>query len=209
MTASVTRPWVLKDREKVYDTRWLSVWRDEVVGPDGAGHVYDHVMLPASATVLAINAIGRVAVTRQWVYTHEQSHWRLPSGGVEQGDADPAAAARRELREETGLTARKWESLGTVNGADSTTNHRDHVFLATGLTRGHAHLDGGESDLEVHWVPFAKVLDLVMSGKMMHAGSAFAVLVAARGPLSLRGAGLRLLSRIVQAGKRKRLSVAR
>lgn len=180
MASSPVPPWQLQGRETVYDTRWLAVCRDQVVRPDGADYVYDHVLLPASTTILALRDDGMVPVTHQWIYTHRERHWRLPSGGVDRADADPAAAARRELREETGLTAGVWEVLGSVNGADSVTNHRDHVFMATDLTTaGHPQLEGGEADLEVHWMCFSTVLEFVLNGRMVHAGSAFAVLTAA------------------------------
>ncbi len=178
-TTQMPPPWRLQDRDTVHDTRWLAVCRDQIVCSDGSDYVYDHVVLPASVTVLAVRDDGMVPVTQQWIYTHSQRHWRLPSGGVDATDADPAAAARRELKEETGLTAAVWEPLGTVNGADSATNHRDHVFRATGLTPGQAEPGLGEDDLVVHWLPFPEVLGLVLDGGMGHAGSAFAVLTAA------------------------------
>ncbi|HEY0640657.1 MAG TPA: NUDIX domain-containing protein [Pseudonocardiaceae bacterium] len=132
-----------------------------------------------------------VPVTRQYVYTHDARLWRLPTGGMEPEDADPAAAARRELREQTALTAGCWRSLGTVHGADSATDHRDHAFLATDLTAGTPEPGPGEADLEVEWLPFARVLDLVTDGQLAHAASAFAVLtVALRDPRwSARRAG--------------------
>jgi len=179
MASSPLPPWRLRDRTTVHDTRWLAVCRDQIVCSDGSDYVYDHVLLPASVTVLAVRDDGMVPVARQWIYTHRQRHWRLPSGGVDRADLDPEAAARRELKEETGLTAAEWESLGTVNGADSATNHRDHIFRATGLTAGDADPGEGEGDLVVHWMPFAAVLDMVMNGRIGHAGSTFAVLMAA------------------------------
>jgi ADP-ribose pyrophosphatase len=93
-------------------------------------------------------------------------------------DADPAAAARRELAEETGVSATDWVGLGTINCADSLTNHRDHAFLATGLTLGEPRLEAGEADLELHWRPFEQVVDMVGAGEIPHAGSSFAILLA-------------------------------
>jgi len=171
-------PWRRLRSTVVRVTEWLEVREDRVVRPDGAECVYDHVVLPGSVTVLAVGDTGTVAVTRQWIYTHADTQWRLPAGGIESGDRDPCAAARRELAEETGLTASRWRQLGVIHGADSTTNHRDHVFLADGLTVGPVHRQAGEDDLEVHWLPFDDLLGLVLAGEVRHAGSAYAVLTA-------------------------------
>lgn len=177
--SSAASPWPLRHSRTVYATRWLEVRHDAVIRPDGAEDYYDHVVLPASVTVLALSADGNVPVTRQWIYTHGERQWRLPAGGVDSGDDTVAAAAQRELMEETGLTAGQWQLLGTVSGADSATNHRDHVFTATELVPGDARPGPGEADLEVHWLPFGKLVDLVMSGQLRHAGSAFAILATA------------------------------
>jgi len=180
-TDTAASPWPVRHSCTVFSTRWLEVRHDAVIRPDGEEDFYDHVVLPASVTVLALTDDGTVPVTRQWIYTHGERQWRLPAGGMDSGDDSAAAAARRELMEETGLTAGRWRLLGTVSGADSATNHCDHVFAATDLVHGDARLGPGEADLEVHWLPFGSLLDLVMSGQIRHAGSAFAVLATAVG----------------------------
>lgn len=170
--------WVTLSTRVLYRSRWLELRRDEAVLPQGSRGSYDHLVVPGSATVLAVDEHATVAVTRQWIYPHGQAQWRLPTGRIEPSDAGPEAAALRELQEETGLSATRLRPLGVINSADSFTNHREHVFLAGGLTQGGAALDPGEADLTVHWFPFDRVLAMVQAGDMPHAGSAFAVVLA-------------------------------
>lgn len=174
--------WTTLSTRSVHKTRWLDVRQDEVVQPDGRRGVYDHVVLPNSVTILAIDAGGLVAVTRQWIYTHGGTQWRLPAGGVEVADATPLAAAERELAEEVGAHAGTWHGLGRIHGADSATNHVDHLFLARELTVGTATPEAGEADLRVEWLTFDRVLRLVRDGEMPHAGSTAAVLAATQRP---------------------------
>lgn len=180
-------PWTRRDSTVEHQTRWFTVRHDSVIRPDGSPGIYVHVVSPGSVTVLALDDGDRVMLTRQWVYTHSSTEWRLPGGGIDGTDPDSASAAQRELAEETGLTAARWELLGQVHEADSLSNHVDTVYLATGLARCRRSLEPGEYDLELHWIPFDQALGLVVSGEMRHAGSAYAVLRLAAAGRPCRG----------------------
>lgn len=175
----VERGWVPLSSEVKFTSEWFEVRRDAALRPDGSRGDYDHVLAPPAVTVLAVDGGRRVAVTRQWIYTHREPQWRLPAGRVDDVDAAPEFAARRELAEEAGVLAAEWAALGTINCADSLTNHRDHAFLATGISaHGEPRLEPGEADLRLHWLPVQQVVDMVLAGKLPHAGSTFAVLAA-------------------------------
>ena len=177
--AAERRPWRLLGSRELARSPYFAVRRDDVIRPDGSEDAYDHIVAPGSATVLAIDAEDRVVLTRQYIYTFGTRQWRLPGGGVEAQDSGPLAAARRELAEETGLSAATWEGLGQVHGADSLSNHVDHVFLATDLTEGAASREPGEADLEVVLLPFHDAVALVEKDQVPHAASAYALLRAA------------------------------
>jgi ADP-ribose pyrophosphatase len=173
------RGWTSLSSEVKFASQWFEVRRDAARRPDGSHGDYDHVLAPPAVTVLAVDGQRQVAVTRQWIYTHRESQWRLPAGRVDDVDTVPEDAARRELAEEVGVAAADWSALGTINCADSLTNHQDHAFFATGLRdNGGSQLEPGEADLELHWLPVEQVVDMVLAGRLPHAGSSFAVLVA-------------------------------
>lgn len=171
--------WQLLKANVVHSNPWFDVRRDSVIRPDGEEDIYSHVVTPASVTVLAMDDDDCVVLTRQWIYTHGGTEWRLPGGTVEPSDGSPMAAAQRELAEETGLHAQDWRSLGVIHGADSLSNHADHLFLATALTSGPARLDPGEADLTVRRIAFGEALSLVRDGRLPHAGSGHALLLTA------------------------------
>jgi ADP-ribose pyrophosphatase len=170
--------WTRLASEVQFTSEWFEVRRDEALRPDGTVGLYDHVLAPPAVTVLAVNDGCEVAVTRQWIYTHEEPQWRLPAGRIDDHDHTPEAAARRELAEETGVVAQRWTGLGAINCADSLSNHRDHAFLATGLTLGESALEAGEADLQLHWIAAGELVGMTLEGRLPHAGSTFAVLSA-------------------------------
>jgi 8-oxo-dGTP pyrophosphatase MutT (NUDIX family) len=178
-SAGVVMVWQRLTTSVVHRSPWFEVRSDDVVRPDGGHGTYTHVVSPGAVTVLALRDDDQVVLTRQWIYTHGGTEWRLPGGAVDDGDTDPETAARRELAEETGLRAERWERLGQIHGADSLSNHVDHIFLATGLSQGEPTLGPGEADLRVRTLPFCRALDLVRQGMLPHAGSSHALLVMA------------------------------
>ncbi|SDC41681.1 NUDIX domain-containing protein [Actinokineospora iranica] len=172
-------PWRTVSSDIAHRNPWFVLHRDEVIRPDGEPGQYYHVRSPGAVTVLAIDETDHVLVTRQWIYTHGGAQWRLPAGAIDDTDADPFAAARRELAEETGFRADTLRPLGRISGCDSFSDHVDHVFVATGLTPGPPRPAGGELDLTTHWLDFAEGLALVRRGEMRHAPSAHAFLTVA------------------------------
>jgi ADP-ribose pyrophosphatase len=132
-------------------------------------------------TVLPIYDDDHVAITRQWIYLHQNVQWRLPGGGIDEADASPLDAAKRELAEETGLRAAHWTPMGRINCADSLTNHVAYLFLATGLTEGQPNREPAEADMRVLRLPFYEAVQLAMNDEVPDAGSAHAlVMYAAR-----------------------------
>lgn len=117
--------------------RSLTVTVDEVqVGP-AQPRIREVAHHSASVVMLARDERGRVAMVRQYRHGAARRLWELPAGGVEPGES-PLAAARRELLEETGLTARRWRQLGRYYPSPGILDELMYVYLAQELTAGAA-----------------------------------------------------------------------
>ena len=167
-------PWLRRSRRQVYANDWLTVFHDEVVRPDGSPGVYGVIHFPYPAVgIVAIDASDRVALVGQWRYALDAESWEIPEGAMADGE-QPLEGARRELREETGITAREWRSIGHVQISNSVTDEVGHLFVATGLTNGVAQPDATEQ-ISLRWVAFDEALAMTLDGRISDAFSVLAI----------------------------------
>ena len=86
---------------------------------------------------------GKLLIARRPEDRHMGGKWEFPGGKLEKGE-EPYAAALRELREETGLTAKKWDYLGAIETSPGFLTEQLYLYLARDLTPGDQQLDEGE-----------------------------------------------------------------
>lgn len=129
-----------------YTCPGFDVRRDEVVFPDGAEGEYHYVDEPPAVVVLPLTPDDEVVTIAEWRQAVGRINRGLPAGTVEPDDESLAAAAHRELREETGHVADAVEHLRTVEPANGVTDAVHHYFLARDcVPDGDQRLDGDES----------------------------------------------------------------
>jgi 8-oxo-dGTP pyrophosphatase MutT (NUDIX family) len=156
-------PWTTKKIERVYDNPWIGLTHQEVINPSGKDGIYGVVHFKNLAIgVVPIDEEGNTWLVGQYRYTLEQYSWEIPEGGCPLG-ADPLETAKRELKEETGMTASNWMHILDLHTSNSVTDEAGMVFLATGLTQGDSQPEETE-DLRVEKVPLIQALELIDQG---------------------------------------------
>lgn len=161
-------------RRIAYENPWITVWHDDVDRPDGSPGIYGVVHFAnVAAGVVALDAEDRIVLVGQHRYSLDQDSWEIPEGGVPDGES-VEDGARRELREETGVTATSWRELARVDLSNSVTDERAILFLATDLSYGEAEPEATEA-LRVRWVPFDEALAMTLDGRITDVMSVVAI----------------------------------
>ena len=134
-------------------------------------HAFTRLICPEWVNVVAFTAAdpgGELLVVEQFRHGVDASTLEIIGGVVDPGE-EPAAAARRELLEETGHAAREWVRLGDCAPNPAVQNNRCHFFLALDCVPvAPLHLDPSE-ELRVWAVPWAEAFALLRDGKLDHA----------------------------------------
>ena len=166
-------PWRTLGSRRVYENPWISVREDSVIRPDGEPGIYGVVHYKNTAVGVLPVEDDHVYLVGQYRYPLEQYSWEIPEGGCPE-DEEPLRAARRELKEETGLEAESWRRLGETFLSNSVADEYAVWFLATDLVPGDQQPEGTEV-IGVRRVPLREAVAMVMDGRITDALSALAL----------------------------------
>ncbi|MGX1810408.1 NUDIX domain-containing protein [Nocardia sp. NPDC055321] len=147
---------------EIYSNPWITLHEDIIRRPDGDG-LYAYIDKAHFAIVIPRDG-DRFHLVEQFRYPLRRRGWEFPGGTVPGTPFDPIAAARQELREETGLRAAHLTLLGKIAPAPGTSNHYGHVVLAGGLTAGEPEREPSEQDMRAAWFSRADVEAMIANG---------------------------------------------
>ncbi|MDE7004761.1 MAG: NUDIX hydrolase [Oscillospiraceae bacterium] len=164
--------------KQVFDGRLLKVYLDEVALANGENSIREFVHHPGGAAVVALDGDGNVYLERQFRYSYRKVVMEIPAGKLEPGE-DPFDAIRRELKEEIGAEAGRWDALGYIMPTVGYTDEMLYLYLARDLTFGQQHLDQDEF-LEPFKLPFVQALDMAADGRLNDAKTLAALFRADR-----------------------------
>lgn len=168
--------------ERVYTGRIISLDRDTVRFPDGSVGQLEMIRHPGASAIVPFVSDPdgddpQILLICQYRYAADGFLYEIPAGRLDRGE-DPHACAARELREETGCTARQIEFLFTMFTTPGFTDEKIHLFMAVGLERGQTAHEADEF-MTVETVTLSRALELVRSGQIKDAKTALGILFAA------------------------------
>ena len=160
--------------QTVFDGKIITVKADKALLPNGAQATREVVKHPGGVCVLALQEDGTVPLVRQFRYPLGDVMLELPAGKLEYGE-EPRPAAIRELGEEVGLEPGKLTELGFIYVSPGFCTEKLHLYLAQDVKSVPVHPDEDEF-LDIVCLPFAKLVEMVMSGEITDGKTVTAVL---------------------------------
>jgi ADP-ribose pyrophosphatase len=165
--------------ERVYTGRVINLDSDTVLFPDGSTGQLEMIRHPGASAVLPFldDPAGpdpRVVLIRQFRHAADDFIYEVPAGRLDPGES-PQECAARELAEETGYHAARFEHLTTILTTPGFTDERIHLFTANGLEAG-SHRREADEFLALHRLRWSEVMELVKGGKLVDAKTLTAIL---------------------------------
>lgn len=152
------------DSRMVYQGEMLSVLCDEVRLPNDGTAKREYVKHPGAAAIIPLGLRNEVILERQYRYSTQSHHIEIPAGKRDSGESF-LEAAQRELKEETGLTAASWSSLGALDLCIGYSNEKIHYFIAQELEWGETHTDS-EENIQLFSLPLREAYQWVLEGRI-------------------------------------------
>ncbi|HEV7994343.1 MAG TPA: NUDIX hydrolase [Gemmatimonadaceae bacterium] len=168
--------------ERIHTGKIIKLDRDTVRYPDGSDAELEIVRHPGASAVVPFltdpeGDDPQILLLRQYRYAADGFIYEIPAGRLDPGE-DPAACAARELKEETGCTAKSIVPLFTMLTTPGFTDELIHLFLATDITHGESNREADEF-VDVVVLRLSEALELIQRGEIPDGKTALAILYAA------------------------------
>lgn len=164
--------------EEVFDGVLIHLYRDEVELPDGKKAVREVIRHPGAVCVLPVDENGDITLVKQFRYPFGAVTVEAPAGKLEKGE-DILEAAKRELKEETGLTAAEMKYIGELYTTPAMIDEIIHLYIARGLSSGEQQLDEDEF-INTEKISLEKAVSSVLDGTIKDSKTQVIILKAAK-----------------------------
>src|SRR5687767_506996 len=111
MKSETENPWQVISSESIYDNQWINLTEHQVINPGGGKGIYGQVHFKNLAIgIVVLDEEDHTWLVGQYRFPLNQYSWEIPAGGCPL-HSDPVTTAKRELLEETGMTADSWTEI--------------------------------------------------------------------------------------------------
>jgi ADP-ribose pyrophosphatase len=162
------RRWKRIKRQLIYQNPWIKLWEDKVIRPDGKIGIYGFLEKPTGIFIIAYSDKNKsIYFLKQHRYPINKTIYEIPAGVTSNNNY--LSEAKRELKEETGFTAKEWERLGSFFVAPGHETTKIEVYLASKLSAKKSTNKNQEGDEAIQKIIEVKVKDLpkmILQGKI-------------------------------------------
>jgi 8-oxo-dGTP pyrophosphatase MutT (NUDIX family) len=170
-------PWKVHERTIQYENEFgLKVFEDTVTRPDNKLGIYGFTSIPNGVLILPIDELCNVYLNRGFQYGAGIWSVEVVGGGIQNGEKS-LDAAKRELKEELGITAGSWADIGTFYPLTGPIQCSNHGYIARELSFGE-HNRGGTEVMEQEVISLREAVDKVLNGKIVDASTMAMILKA-------------------------------
>ncbi len=163
-------------KNKIYKGRAVNFCNDEVVLPNGQTAGREYIDHPGAVAVVPFVNKTDIVFVRQYRYPVDKITYEIPAGKLDRNKKESLlACVKRELKEETGYTAKKIKKLISFFPSTAFSNEELHIYTAEDLTAGETHPDEDEF-IEKIIIPFKQAFEMIKSGKIKDAKTVIALL---------------------------------
>ena len=163
--------------ESLFEGRLVKLHKLDVTLPSGKPALREVVRHPGASAVVPVDENGMVAMVKQFRAAVGRVMLEIPAGKLDYPGEDRLEAARRELREETGYTAKNWVHLTDIYTTPGFCDERISIYLATGLTGGETDPDEDEF-LNIEKRPLKELVSMAMRGEICDSKTLIGLLMA-------------------------------
>ena len=159
----------INDRQNLYKGRVFNLIRENVTLDNGVTTDMEFIEHPGATAIIPMINDTRVLLLKQYRHSLREYIWEIPAGTLDPNES-VLNCAKRELIEETGYSAEKWQKLGVTTPLPGYSDEQIHIFLATDLQPRAQNLDKDEI-INVHEFDTGDVFEMIRNGEIQDAKS--------------------------------------
>lgn len=170
-----SNPWTVLFSEQIYENKWIKLTEHKVINPSGGDGIYGEVHFKNYAIgVIALDEDMNTWLVGQYRFPLGAYSWEIPEGGGPLDEA-PLDSAKRELAEETGLSAENWKEIQRMHLSNSVSDELAIIYVATDLSYGESSPEETEQ-LAIKRLPFIEAYEMVVRGEITDSMSVAGIL---------------------------------